>query len=161
MESSQTYVIILRDSLINKKRVLNELIRLTKLQSEIIKNDNPDTSEFDEIMNSKGRQIDMLNMLDDGFQNVYDNIRTEILARPDKYKQQLSEIQVLISEDVELGSTLESLEIKNKELIEAFISKKKHEIKEYKSSRNTAANYYKNMANQHVSGKSYFMDKKN
>lgn len=161
MEQNQTYVQILRDSLANKKRILNELIELTKKQSDIVKGGNPDVSEFDEVIKTKGRQIDMLNMIDDGFQNVYENVRTEILARPEQYKELLHEIQILISEDVELGAKLEALELNNKSYIEAFIRKKKIEIKEYKNSKNTTANYNKNMANQHVSGKSYFIDKKN
>lgn len=160
MEQNETYVVILRDSLVNKRRILNELIKLTKSQAEIIKAGVPDTDKMDEVMESKGRQIDMLNMLDDGFQNIYNNVKTEVLARPEMYKELLCEIQQLINEDVELGAVLESLEMKNKGYMESFIQKKRTEIKEYRANRSSAAKYNRNMANQHVPDSSYFMDKK-
>lgn len=160
MEQNQTYILILRDSLVNKKRILNNLIELTEHQIDIVKTGKPEIEEFDNIMDAKDRQIEMLNMLDDGFQNVYNNVKTELLLEPARFKELLKEIQQLISESIELGTRLESLELSNKEYIESFISKKKLEIKEFKASNNTAANYYKNMMNQHTTEKSYFMDKK-
>jgi len=160
MGQGKTYVVILRDSVVNKIHILENLIRLTEKQGEIIKNNNPDIEEFDEVLEEKGHQIDMLNMLDDGFINVYEKVREELQRSPGTYREQLVEIQDLISNAVELGAKLEALEHSNKSGIEAFISKKKAEVRSFKSRRDTTASYSKNMANSHLAGTSYFMDSK-
>ena len=116
--------------------------------------------EFDGLLDEEGKQIGMLNMIDDGFENVYSRVREELMANPEEYQEILREIQTLISEDVELGATLEALERKNKEAIEAFIQKKKEEVRTYRSNKNSSKNYTKNMPNQYVQGESFFLDQK-
>ncbi len=160
MNQEQTYILILRDSLVNKKRILNTLIRLTGEQMNIVKNVDSDITSFEEILQVKGHQIDMLNMVDEGFDNIYNNIREELLANPNKNEEMIMEVQELIKEVVALGSELEAMEYKNKEYVEAFISRKKSEVREFKTSNHTAANYYKNMTNMHIAGNTYFMDQK-
>ena len=75
METDKTYIMILRDSITNKVHVLESLLELTEEQRRIVKSDNPDIIRFDEIFDEKGRLIDMLNMLDDGFDGIYGKVR--------------------------------------------------------------------------------------
>lgn len=160
MEPDKTYVVILRDSIANKIHILKTLIELTEEQEQIVKGNDPDLVDFDEILVEKDRQIEMLNMLDDGFNNVYERVREDVTSNPGAYRVELEQIQKLIGEAVELGAKLQAMEIANKEYIEAFIKKKKAEVRGYRVSKSTSASYYRNMANQHVDGASYFMDEK-
>ena len=160
MEPDKTYIVILRDSIANKIHILKTLIELTEEQEQIVKGNDPDLVDFDEILVEKDRQIEMLNMLDDGFNNVYERVREDVTSNPGAYRVELEQIQKLIGEAVELGAKLQAMEIANKEYIEAFIKRKKAEVKGYRVSKSTSASYYRNMANQHVDGASYFMDEK-
>lgn len=160
MDTDKTYVMILRDSIANKVHVLENLLDLTTKQGELAKSGNPDVREFDELLDEKGRQIDMLNMLDDGFAGIYDKIKDELAFNTEAYKDELLQIRELIDKATSLGVRLEALEHENKQHIEAFIARKKAEVKSFKQSKNMTASYAKNMTNQHSEGTSYFMDKK-
>ena len=161
MDNDRAYVIILRDSLVNKKKILLNLIDYTEKQAELVKQGDIEADEFEKLIDDKGKSIAMLNMVDDGFESIYSRVREEIQTEPDKYKAILQEIQSLIEETVSLGAKIETLEHRNKEMIEAFISGKRTEIKDFRSRKNTMKSYSQNMPNQHVQGSSYFLDKKN
>lgn len=161
MDNDKAYVVILRDSLVNKKKILLNLIEYTEKQAELVKQGDVEADEFEKIIDDKGKSIAMLNMVDDGFESVYSRVGEEIQSEPDKYKEILQEIQSLIEETVSLGAKIETLEHRNKEMIEAFIAGKRTEIKDFRSRKNTMKSYSQNMPNQHVQGSSYFLDKKN
>ena len=160
LDTDKTYVTILRDSIANKVHILESLLELTKDQGELAKTGNTDVREFDEILDEKGRQIDMLNMLDDGFVGIYEKIKDELASHTEAYKEELLQIRELIDKAANLGVRLEALEHENKKYIEDFIARKKAEVKSFKQSKNMTASYARNMANQHSEGTSYFMDKK-
>ena len=160
MDTDKTYVMILRDSIANKVHVLETLLELTEEQGRLAESGKPDIREFDELLDEKGRQIDMLNMLDDGFTGIYEKIKDELATNTEAYTEELLQIRELIDKASSLGIRLEALEHENKQRIEAFIARKKAEVKNFKQSKNSAASYAKNMINQHSEGASYFMDKK-
>lgn len=160
MESDKTYILILRDSINNKIHILENLIELTESQAVLVKKSNPGVEEFEAILDDKDRQIEMLNMLDDGFANVYDKIRSDITDNPAAYRDEIEQIQALITKAVELGSRLEAMEHSNRELIEDFISRKKSEVKQFRANKNMVGSYNRNMPNQHMSSDSYFMNQK-
>ncbi|MCI8306455.1 MAG: hypothetical protein HFH14_00255 [Lachnospiraceae bacterium] len=161
MDDNKTYIVILRDSLVNKNRVLDDIIELTERQYELVKSDNVEAEDFDYLIEEKGKNLAMLSMIDDGFDGVYTRVRDELQANPGKYGEMISEIRNLIEQTIAKGAKIETLEHRNKEHIEAFIEKKKNEVKEYKARQNTAKHYTMNMGNRHKDGSSYFMDKKN
>lgn len=161
MNDNKTYIVILRDSLLNKKKILDNIIELTEKQYELVRNENVETDEFDYLIEEKGKNLAMLSMLDDGFDGVYKRVRDEIHAEPGKYRDLIEEIRKLIEETVARSAKIETLEHRNKEHIEVFIERKKTEVKEFKARQNTSKHYAMNMGNQHKEGSSYFMDKKN
>jgi len=161
MDNNRAYIIILRDSLLNKKKILCDLIEYTEKQAELIKKGDLEAEEFEKLLDEKGKSIAMLNMVDDGFESVYSRVRDEIKSEPDKYKDILQEIQKLIEETVSLGAKVETLEHRNKDLIEDFIAGKRTEIKDYRARKQTMKSYTQTLPNQHVQGSSYFLDKKN
>lgn len=160
MNTDKTYVLILRDSIANKVHVLESLIELTKKQGKLARSGITDVREFDKILEEKGRQIDMLNMLDDGFTGIYDKVKEELAINTEEYKEELLQIRELINTTTSLGTKLEGLEYENKMYIEAFFAGKKSEVKKFKKSKNMSESYAKNMVNKHLEQSSYFVDKK-
>lgn len=160
LDADKTYVMILRDSISNKVHVLEKLMELTRRQGELARSGNPDVREFDDLLDEKGQQIDMLNMLDDGFVSIYEKVKDEITDNAAIYKSELLEIRKMIDRATDIGVRLEALEHENKQYIETFIANKKAEVKNFKQSKNMTASYAKNMTNQNAETTSYFMDKK-
>lgn len=155
-----TYVHILTDTLTKKNSLLDKLIQITMMQEEYITLTPPDMDNFETSLDEKEKIIEKINELDEGFENIYEHVKEEIISNKIKHKESILELQSLIKQVTEKSAKLQTLEIKNKKSIEIFFSNKKKEIKDFKKSSMTASSYYKNMMNQQ-SGESYFLDKKN
>jgi len=160
MEPDKTYVLILKDSLTNKIHVLNTLIELTDEQGILVKGDDPDIDMFNELLDAKEKQIDMINMLDDGFDNIYNKVSESIKSSPSAYREELEDIKGLIEKAVELGNKLEAMEYSNKEFVEKFIRDKRAELRRFRTSKSISDSYNRNMPNQHMVGDSYFLNQK-
>jgi hypothetical protein len=154
-----TYVHILTDTLTKKKSLLDKLIQITIMQEEYITLTPPDIDNFETSLNDKDILIEKINELDEGFENIYEHVKEEIITNKIKHRDYILELQNLIKQVTEKSAKLQALEIKNKKNLEIFFANKKKEIKDYKKSSQTASSYYKNMMNQQ-SGESYFLDKK-
>lgn len=154
-----TYVKILTDTLIKKNNLLDELIELNREQGNILISFEVNMESFDETLNKKEKIIEQLNQLDDGFEMIYTRVQSEIKDNTLKYKTDIVVIQELIQKIMEKSMNIQMKEKCNKIKLEAFLTKQKQEIKNYKVSNQTVSNYYKNMMNEYQ-GESYFLDKK-
>ncbi len=154
------YVSILHDSLRDKCNVLQELLKLTKEQEQVLCEEEVDFDDFDELMADKEELLGKIQELDQGFQNLFDKIGTTLKDNSQQYKAQIMEMQEYIRKITDCGVKIQALEHKNKERFTTSISKKRREISDFKTSNKTAVSYSKNMENQHQAWQSYFMDQK-
>lgn len=161
MENDLTvYVSALQDSLRNKWELLQKMLELTQQQNEVLSAESMDIERFDEIVESKEALLKRLEILDNGFQDLFDRIGTSLKENSERYKPQILEMQNYIRTITDCSVKIQALEQRNKEKFNAFISGKRKEIREFKKSNKTAVSYYQNMANQHREWQSYFVDKK-
>ncbi|HHT96875.1 MAG TPA: flagellar protein FlgN [Clostridiales bacterium] len=158
--NSKTYINILKDTLVKKNEILDQLLDITILQEECFKNSPVDIDLFEDSVGKKTDIIEQLNTLDDGFDKVYKHVKNELIDEKDTYKEDVYELQESIKNIISKTTKLQALEIRNKKSAEAYFSSKKNDVKTFKISSQTASNYYKNMADQHQEGQSYFLDKK-
>ena len=100
-----------------------------------------------------------MNQLDVGFDSVYNRIKDELISNKYKYQPEIQKMQTLITELTELSVKLQVMEERNKVKMQNCMIAQRQKIKQSKVSSQSAASYYKNMANQHQ-GQSYFLDKK-
>ena len=138
---------ILLDSLIQKKELLLAIEEKSKEQEAIIKKDGFTFKEIDENMDAKGKLIEKISLLDNGFETIYDKIRLELMANKDNYKEEIKQIQALISEVVARGASIEAIEARNKAAIEAYFCREKKELQSRKSASLAAYSYYKTARN--------------
>lgn len=155
-----TYVNILIDTLSKKGNILDELINITFKQEDYIKGEELKWDEFEESVGDKDVLITKLNQLDDGFEKIYSHVQKELSENKSSYKEEIIKLQNLIKEVTDKGTKLQIMEIKNKSNVERHFDSNKKTIRNFKVSNQTASNYYKNMADQHQEGQSYFLDKK-
>ena len=152
------YVKILVESLEKKKKILQALQEENKKQEEAIKK-NSDTGEFDRIVEYKGQLIRELEILDNGFENVYNRIKDELLAEKAAYRNEIAAMQKLIEEIMGLSVSVQTTEQRNKQLVEGYFSYARGKIRQAKKSVRVANEYYKSMSRGGYSD-SALLDKK-
>lgn len=140
-----SYLALLKDSLIKKEEILSELIELSLKQSEIVKKDNVDWDEFNKIVDIKADKVDLVLKLDEGFEHVFNKIKENIKGNEQIYSSEIKEIQSLIKFVTEKSTSLQATEMRNKIAIEGAFTKARNEIKQSKLGQKVAIDYYNRM----------------
>lgn len=154
-----TYIRMMLDVL-NKKEVhLTKLLELTTEQEALLKEEELNDAEFALLVEKKSGNLRKLEEFDSGFQSIYNRVEEEMKENKEAYKDQIIEMQGLISRITDLGVKLTALENKNRTTMEIKLQNKKQSIRQFKVSKQTANTYYKNMIGMQT-GASYFMDQK-
>ena len=154
-----TYIRMLLDILKKKESNLIELLELTTAQEQLLKKEEFDEDAFTDLMKQKREYLRKLEEFDNGFQAIYNRVAEEIQKNKEEYKDQILEMQALITGITDYGVKLTALEEKNKNTLEMKFREKRQNIRQFKVSKQTADKYYKNMIGMQT-GASYFMDQK-
>ncbi len=156
---SKEHITALRDSLIKKVAVLEEIEHLDRLQNEVLSKEPFDYEAFDRLFTDKDVCMDKIAKLDEGFELVYKRVESELKDNRDTYSDIIKEMQNLISRITELGTSITAAEERNRNALSDTIIKERRGMAEGKRSVNVAMNYYKNM-NGLNNPESLYMDKK-
>ena len=152
------YLQIMIDSLEKKKDILVKIISLNETQDEILSREELNQDAFENNMYEKGKCIDELGKLDEGFQSVFDRIKEELSNNKQLYSNEIESMKKLIKEVTELGARIEVQEARNKVKVVAMFRKQRQEHKEAKRSASMAKSYYQNMSR--INDEPQFMDAK-
>jgi flagellar biosynthesis/type III secretory pathway chaperone len=159
-KEKETYLALLEDSLIKKSSILDQLIELTNEQEIIIHDESINEERFHYIIDQKEALIEKLLSFDNGFEQIYQHIKDELLKNKGKYQKEIQRLQELIADITDKSIALQAAERRNKAKLDAYLATKRGSIKSFKISNQTATSYYKNMTGQHQ-GQAYFFDQKN
>lgn len=150
---------ILSESLDKKLQILKEIQEYNKKQEKSFLEETADLEEFDAAIEEKGRLIEKLNKLDEGFETVYSRLAEELKGNREKYKAQIVELQDKIRQVTELGVSVQAQEQRNKKLVEQYFAKAHNNIRQERKNSKAAYDYYKSMSGAGVT-QSQFMDSK-
>lgn len=145
MAEIKQYVDILLESLERKKDILQIIQKENIKQEEAIKK-NSDLAAFDHIVENKSRFIAELELLDSGFEKVYDRVKEELPLAKDSFRNEIARMQQLISEITDLNVRIQASEQRNKQLVEQYFSYARSKIRQSKKSVRAANDYYKSMS---------------
>lgn len=159
MEESLGYIHILVNTLEKQKMVLNQILEVTKQQTDIAMKESFDELLFDQTLDKKEILIARLNELDDGFASVYGRVRLEIQDHREKYTNELRQLQNLIRECTDISNELRVLEQRNKERVIAAFASKQREYGARQTAATVASHYQKTMYN--TRGQSRYFNQKN
>ncbi|MBR5337901.1 MAG: flagellar export chaperone FlgN [Lachnospiraceae bacterium] len=159
MDKGSTYISILIQSLEKKIKVLDRIIENNKEQWEILSAEEMDTDRFESNLDEKGALIDELNLLDDGFQDIYDRIKDELSGNKEAYKEEIKQLQKLISDITEKSVSIRAEEEHNRKAAGKQFEKMRGGIQTAKRSRQAANVYYSNMSRVNMVD-AQFMDKR-
>ena len=148
---TENYLTLLEESLQEKLHVMADIEKYNLQQQEIFQSDNVDIDRFDEYVEEKGKLIDRLTALDNGFESLYAKVAKELEnSGREKYKDQIKSLQKLVTEVTETSVTIQAQEARNKKLIEDFFRKEREGIRRGRKSSQAAYDYYKNMNRSNV-----------
>lgn len=129
-----------------KRQVLLEIQEYNRKQEEVFSSDEVDMSLFDEAIEEKGRLIERLTQLDDGFEVMYQKLARELENNREKYAEQIRMLQQQIKEITDLGVSIQAQEARNKALIESYFSRERKNMRKSLQNSAKAYNFYKNMS---------------
>ncbi len=156
---SREYVTALRESLEKKQKVLEEILRLCKMQQEVLSSEKFDAEKFDALVDDKDICIEKLEKLDEGFELVYSRVESELKDNKAQYSEDIRSMQERIKTITELSTKINALEERNRKGVSDALIKERKGLSEGKRSVNVAMHYYKNMSGLNVNDSRY-MDKK-
>lgn len=145
---------LLSESLSMKIEVLKDIQEYNDKQTVAFGAEKPDIEGFDEAIEEKGRLIERLEELDNGFEILYEKISELLKQNKDQYATQIREIQNKITVITEMSMSIQAAEARNKKLIEEYFAKEKKNIRNGRIGSKAAFDYYRNMNGMNVPGHS-------
>ena len=157
--NNKDYIEILIQSLGKKVRVLDGILAKNAEQSQIISADKPDFEKFDRLYEEKESLIKELNLLDSGFEKVYNRVREILESEKDAYREEIKTMQDLIRVVISKTADVEVSEKRNHESMSMKNDIWRKQARTKKLTNKAAAEYYQTMNKLKVV-EPQFMDKK-
>ena len=151
---------ILQESLTAKRQVLLEIQEYNRKQEAVFTAEEVDMSLFDEAIEEKGRLVQKLTQLDEGFEAMYEKLAKELEHNRDKYAGQIRVLKQQIKEITDLGVSIQAQEARNKSLIESYFSRERSNMHRSLQNSAKAYNFYKSMSSLSVAGNQSSYDSK-
>ena len=128
MSMTESYISILDDSLNKKIDILDAFAQLNGQQTALLDKDTLDWDALERLAEQKSELVDKLNAMDEGFQLVYNNVKSELENNRDRYSQEIKNLQGKIALIMEKSSHIMAEEERNKEKIKKQLSAHRKEI---------------------------------
>ncbi len=141
----EDYLQLLEESLVKKIRVLDDIEKFNVKQKEAISSEDstPDFEIFDSFIEEKGKLIDELNSLDEGFETLYERVAEALKADIPGNASKIRKLQELIREITDKSVGIQKQEAENKALIEKYFQSARADIGKGRNSLNAAYSYFK------------------
>lgn len=153
------YLTVLIESLQKKKGILDLLIEKNKEQGFLFADEASDPDRLEENIQEKNDLIAQLVKLDEGFQQVYDRIKTSLHGQKQQYAEEIRKMQQLIKEITDRSATIQAQEERNRTLAVKRFTAVRGNIRQARTSNQVASQYYKSMSKLNVVD-SQFLDSK-
>ena len=136
---------VLVESLEKKSRILDEIMQENEAQELLLKGEELDMEALDASANRMGELAEKLELLDDGFESVYDRIRQELIENKSAYRTEIKRMQELIAVITEKVVSINAARMRNKLQAENRFKKSRQQIGKASSKMKVSQNYYNNM----------------
>lgn len=156
---NNTYIAMLKDVLLQKKKTTEEILWVTLEQETALAPELEDMERFDSLMEKKEPLIAKLEELDNGFTDIYAKVQASLNGQKEVYKQEILELQKLITEITDISVKIQTLEERNRRLFEIYLQGRKQQFKTARKNSRAADAYYKTMTGN-SQAEAIFMDKK-
>ncbi len=156
----ENYLNILEQSLDKKLGILQQIRIKNEQQRVLLLDEELGPDEFEENMEAKGVLVEKLELLDNGFEEIYERIRHQLQSDKGRYREQIQRLQERIRQVTAESSSIQAEEQRNYKLAQKKFSDVKKQIREVKASYKAVNQYYRSMTNTNYVD-AQFMDHKN
>ena len=158
----EDYLQLLEESLEKKLKVLEKIGEFNLAQRNIFDNadEMPDFSKFDSYIEEKGKLIEELDSLDEGFEALHARVADTLKEDKEKNASRIRKLQNLIRQITDKSVMLQSQEAENKKLMEKFFKATRDEIGKGRNSLNAVYSYYESQRSGSGSESLFFDSKK-
>ena len=125
--------------------ILNQILFLTEQQEEFFAREIKQIDQINILMLEKEPLIQELNLLDEGFDSIYQKVKPDLLQRKDVYQQDIIKLQDLINELVTISIRIQTIEANNKIKVDIFLVNQRIQIKQLETNSMSVTSYAKNM----------------
>ena len=146
METS--YISIMMESLEKKRGILDRIIELNRQQKLLLQDPNLLPEDFEKNMDNKSGFVEQLNLLDDGFEELFERVRDNLSENKQQYADEIKKMQALIKEITEKTNTIQTQEARNKEEADRKFADVRDQVKGVRNSQKVVHHYYQNMMRQ-------------
>lgn len=151
------YLKVLEESLYKKLKLLDEIQAYNEAQYQVFSGADVQVEKFDSYLEEKGKLVEQVVKLDEGFETLYGNLAQELNGNREKYASQIRVLQGLIQQVTDKSVAVQAQEARNKAAIEAYFAKEKEQIGQGRRSSTVAYSYYAN-ASKAAQAQPQFMD---
>lgn len=142
---AENYLMIMIQSLKKKIQVLDCIIDANDRQKAGLEDTNLDPDDFDKIVEEKSKYIEHLDLLDQGFDKLFERVKEELNQNREVYKAEIKEMQALITSVTEKSNKVQVQEARNKELMTQKFAKVRKQARDVRASQQAVNQYYQNM----------------
>ena len=157
---AENYLLIMIQSLKKKIQVLDCIIDANIRQKEGLEDPNLDPDDFDKIVEEKSKYIEQLDLLDSGFDKLFERVREVVNANREAYASEIKEMQALITRITEKSSEIQVQEARNKDLMTQKFAKVRKQARDVRASQQAVNQYYQNMKKINVIDPQFMDNKK-
>ena len=151
---------VLVESLEKKSRILDEVIKENEAQERLFKQEQLDVEALNASADRMGELAEKLELLDEGFEAVYDRIRQELIDNKLSYRAEIKRMQELIAEITEKVVGINAARMRNKLQAENQFKKSRQQIGRASSKIKVSQNYYNNMNRLNYVAPQFYDNKK-
>lgn len=151
------YLKVLEESLHKKLLILDKIQMYNEAQNQVFSGEEVQVDKFDEYIEEKGKLIEEVLKLDEGFETLYANLSEQLKNNREHYAGQIKSLQDLVKLVTEKSVAVQAQEARNKALIENYFTKEKEQIGQGRRSSAVAYNYYANV-NKAAQSQPQFLD---
>ena len=142
---AENYLLIMIQSLKKKIQVLDCIIDANDRQKIGLEDPALDPDDFDKIVEEKAKYIEHLDLLDQGFDKLFERVKDQLNDNRELYKDDIKEMQKLITTVTEKSNKIQVQEARNKELMTQKFAKVHKQARDVRASQQAVNQYYQNM----------------
>lgn len=156
----QNYIDIMLQSLEKKEAILDNIIELNREQRNALENPELTPDEFDEIVEAKSELIEQLDLLDSGFEKLFERTKEELEGHKEEHADEIRTMQEHIRSITDKSVEIQAQESRNKDLMTKKFTTIKEQARSLRTSGKVANQYKQNMDKLNII-EPQFMDNKN
>ncbi len=142
------YINIMTESLEKKSGILARIIELNRQQKLLLSDPDLLPEDFEKNVDSKSALVDQLNLLDSGFEKLFERVRDTLNAGKEQYAGEIARMQSLIKDITAQTNTIQAQEARNRKDAELKFANVRSQVKGVRNSQKVVRQYYQNMMKQ-------------